>query len=83
MSNQVFKPDPNQDPAERMLRFFASQHLSEELRPVVERFRSNAVWLLREVPRGPERTAGMRKQRPTAGARLSATTTFRNSPCTT
>lgn len=47
--------------AEPMLQFFAYQHLPEKLQVVSANFYSLAFIMVTQLPRNPERTAGLRK----------------------
>lgn len=49
------------DPAERMLRYFAFDHLPVRLQEASAPFHSLAQHLVDTLPPGPEKTAGMRK----------------------
>jgi hypothetical protein len=54
MATEQIYPDPLQQ-------FFASDHLPEPLRAVSMQFAQVAEWIVRELPRNPERTAALRK----------------------
>lgn len=46
---------------EPMLQFFAYAHLPDHLKQISAQFHNTAVWMANELPRNPERTAGLRK----------------------
>ena len=46
---------------EPLLRWFASDHLAEHLRPIVYSYRVRALWLVETLPRSAERTVALRK----------------------
>jgi hypothetical protein len=46
---------------DRMLKFFAYAHLRPDLQEVSRPFSELAVWIVETVPKGPERTVGLRK----------------------
>jgi hypothetical protein len=52
---------PPTDPAERMLRFFEFNHLPSNLARISAPFHGLALWLVGNVPAGPERTVAVRK----------------------
>lgn len=47
--------------AERMLKWFEFEHLPDGLRQVSMQFHNLAVWLVKHVEPGPERTVAFRK----------------------
>ncbi len=47
--------------ADRLLQWFAWEHLPAELQPVSIRFYAIACAVCAEIPRGPERTVALRK----------------------
>lgn len=49
---------PNVEP---MLQFFAYEHLPGHLQPISRPFAVLADWMVNDLPRNPERTAGLRK----------------------
>jgi len=46
---------------ERMLKFFAYDHLRDDLKPVSQAFAHLAHHIAQSVPEGPERTVSLRK----------------------
>ena len=55
-SNEGAKMD-----TEPLLQFFSSDHLREDLRPIVVEFRLLAHFVVDNLPRNPERTVALRK----------------------
>jgi hypothetical protein len=48
-------------PADRLLKFFAYEHLPEHLQEVSRQFAALAEWITGELPQTPERTVALRK----------------------
>lgn len=48
-------------PEEPMLQFFAYEHLPARLQAISKPFGDLARWMVSDLPRNPERTAGLRK----------------------
>jgi hypothetical protein len=53
------QPAPQSD--EPMLQFFAYEHLPAHLQAISKPFGDLARWMASDLPRNPERTAGLRK----------------------
>ena len=51
----------NAERKEPMLQFFAYEHLAEHLQSISRPFGVLAQWMVDDLPRNPERTAGLRK----------------------
>lgn len=46
---------------ERMLKWFECAHLPGRLQPTSQQFQAVALWIVNNVPNGPERTVALRK----------------------
>ena len=46
---------------DRMMQFFAYEHLPPHLQEVSKAFHDTADWIVNNLPSNPERTAGLRK----------------------
>lgn len=45
----------------RLIKFFQSDHLAQDLQPVVERFEELADWIDQSLPESAEKTTALRK----------------------
>lgn len=48
-------------PQDQILKYFEYSHLPTGLQEISARFHNLAHWMVEELPRNPERTAGLRK----------------------
>ena len=48
-------------PAEPLIQFFAYAHLPANLQPISKPFGDMADWIVKTLPRNPERTTALRK----------------------
>lgn len=53
--------DAATEPRYPILRYFASDHLPEQLKAISKPFEDQAWWLVANLPAGPEVSAGLRK----------------------
>ncbi len=61
INHGVIPRTPAPPPLDHIMQFFAYEHLPQDLREISAPFHSLAEWVVRTIPRNPERTVALRK----------------------